>query len=297
LAREICEKTGIHLGEIDVGHFADGEVKVIVKENVRGDDAFIIQSTSTPVNDNLMELLIIADALRRASAKRVTAVIPYYGYGRQDRKTRGREPITAKLVANLITEAGVDRVLTMDLHAPQIQAFFDLPLDHLTAVPLMSRYFNEKRIPNPVIVAPDVGGVTRARLLAEAMSAPMAIVDKRRPEPNVAEVLNIIGKVSGKTAIIIDDMIDTGGSIVGVTKALLEQGAASVSACCSHPVFSGTAIERLAAAPLEEIVVTNTIPLAADHGCAKLKVLSVAPLLGEAVTRIHMDMSVSELFR
>jgi ribose-phosphate pyrophosphokinase len=297
LAREICEQTGIHLGEIEVTGFSDGEVRVLIKENVRGDDVFVVQSSSTPVNRNLMELLIIMDAMKRASAKRVTAVIPYYGYGRQDRKTRGREPITAKLVANLITVAGADRVLTMDLHASQIQGFFDLPVDHLTAVPILAGYFLKKSLPAPVIVAPDVGGVTRARTIAELIAAPIAIADKRRPEPNVSEVLNIIGKVEGKTAIIIDDMIDTAGSISQIAVALLAKGAKAVYGCCSHAVLSGPAIERLKKAPLEEVVVTNTVPLPAGCDCAKIKVLSVAPLMGEAIARIHMDMSVSELFR
>lgn len=297
LAKNISEKAGIHLGEIEVSHFSDGEIKVIVKESVRGDDVFVIQSTSTPVNEHLMELLIIIDAMKRASARRVTAVIPYYGYGRQDRKTRGREPITAKLVANLIDVAGADRVLTMDLHAPQIQGFFDLPLDHLTAVPLLAKYFASKNIPDPVVIAPDVGGVTRARMMAEQLGCPIAIVDKRRPEPNVAEVLNIIGDFIGKTAIIIDDMVDTAGSIVQITNKLLEKGARSVYGCCTHPVLSGPAVERINKCPIEELVVTDTIPVVSPLECPKIKVLSVAPLMGEAIVRIHMDMSVSELFR
>lgn len=297
LAGRIAEKAGIHLGEIEVAHFSDGEVKVIIKESVRGDDVYVVQSTCSPVNNNLMELLIIVDAIRRASARRITVVIPYYGYGRQDRKTRGREPITAKLVANLVGVAGANRVLTMDLHAPQIQGFFDLPLDHLTAVPLMAKYFSSLNLPDPVVVSPDVGGVTRARVMAEQLGSPIVIVDKRRPETNIAEVLNIIGDFGGKTAIIIDDMVDTAGSIVQVAAALLANGARSVYGCCTHPVLSGPAIERINRSPLEELVVTDTIPVVSPLECPKINVLSVAPIIGEAIVRIHMDMSVSELFR
>jgi len=297
LAKEICDQTGIHLGEMSVSAFSDGEVKVIVKENVRGDDVFIVQPTSTPVNNSLMELLIIMDAMRRASAKRITAVIPYYGYGRQDRKTRGREPITAKLVANLIDKAGADRVLTIDLHASQIQGFFDLPVDHLTAIPILAQYFAKKQILEPIVIAPDVGGVTRARMMAELITAPIAIVDKRRSEPNVSEVLHIIGEIDGKTAVIVDDMIDTAGSVSEISRVLLDWGAAAVYACCSHPVLSGPAIDRLNDSAIREVVVTNTVPLPQGRPCPKIKVLSVAPILGEAIARIHMDMSVSELFR
>ncbi|MDP2856837.1 MAG: ribose-phosphate pyrophosphokinase [Bacillota bacterium] len=297
LAKEICEQTGIHLGEISVSAFSDGEIKVIIKENVRGDDVFIVQPTSTPVNNNLMELLIIIDAMKRSSAKRITAVVPYYGYGRQDRKTRGREPITAKLVANLIDVAGADRVLTMDLHASQIQGFFDLPVDHLTAMPILAQYFAKKQIPEVIVIAPDVGGVTRARMMAELIAAPIAIVDKRRPEPNVSEALHIIGEIDGKTAIIVDDMIDTAGSVSEISRVLLDHGAAAVYACCSHPVLSGPAIDRLNDSAIKEIIVTNTVPLPQGCSCPKIKVLSVAPILGEAIARIHMDMSVSELFR
>jgi len=297
LAREICDQTGIHLGEVSVSAFSDGEVKVIVKENVRGDDVFILQPTSSPVNNNLMELLIIIDAMRRASAKRITAVIPYYGYGRQDRKTRGREPITAKLVANLIDKAGADRVLTIDLHASQIQGFFDLPVDHLTAIPILAQYFAKKQIPDPIVIAPDVGGVTRARMMAELITAPIAIVDKRRSEPNVSEVLHIIGEIEGKTAIIVDDMIDTAGSVSEISRVLLDRGVAGVYACCSHPVLSGPAIDRINDSAIREVVVTNSIALPQGRACPKIRVLSVAPILGEAIARIHMDMSVSELFR
>jgi ribose-phosphate pyrophosphokinase len=297
LASEISAKAGIHLGDMEVSQFSDGESKVIIKESVRGDDVFIVQSTARPPNTSLMELLIIIDAMRRASAARITVVIPYYGYGRQDRKTRGREPITAKLVANLIAVAGADRVLTMDLHVPQIQGFFDLPLDHLSAVPLLAQHVSDLGLPDPVVIAPDVGGVTRARTMAELISAPIAIVDKRRPEPNVSEVLNIIGEFEGKTAIIIDDMIDTAGSIVQTAQALMERGAKAVYGYCTHPVLSGKAIQRIESSCLQEVVVTNTIPLPAGCTSSKIRVLSVASLLGEAIIRIHMDMSVSELFR
>lgn len=298
LAAEIAEVLQLRMGEIEVGRFANGEIRIIVKENVRGSDVFIIQSICTPVNDSLVELLIMIDAMRRASAGRITAVIPHYGYARQDRKTRGREPITAKLVANLLTTAGVDRVLTVDLHAGQIQGFFDIPVDHLSAAPILADYFHEKRLEDAVVVAPDLGGVARARDLAQKIGASLAIVDKRRPEPGMAEVMNIIGKVQGKVAIMVDDIIDTGGTIVLGAQAILERGAREVYTCCTHPVFSGDAVARLEASVLKEVVVTNTIPVPpsrCDGG--KIKVLSVARLLGEAILRIHEDRSVSELFR
>ncbi|MGE5484185.1 MAG: ribose-phosphate diphosphokinase [Ignavibacteriales bacterium] len=296
LAGEIAGYLGMRPGKIDLGTFANGEIKVVINENVRGHDVFVVQSTCSPVNDNLMELLIIIDALIRASARRITAVIPYYGYARQDRKTRGREPITAKLVANLITKAGAGRVLTMDLHAGQIQGFFDLPVDHLSAAPILSEYFVRKGLEDVVVVSPDLGSVARARDMAHKLKAGIAIVDKRRPEPNVAEVMNIIGKVEGKTAILIDDMIDTAGSVCQAGAALMERGAKEVFACCTHPVLSPPAMERIEKSPIREVVVTNTIPL--GNGCAskKMTVLSVAKLLGEAISRIHDDLSVSELF-
>jgi len=296
LAREIAAQLGIPLGEIEVGRFSNGEIKVIVNENVRGSDAFVIQPTSSPVNDNLMELLIIIDALRRASASRITAVIPFYGYARQDRKTRGREPITAKLVANLITTAGAGRVLTMDLHAGQIQGFFDIPVDHLIAVPLLAEHFARKNLQDVVVVSPDFGSVTRARDMAERLKVPIAIVDKRRPEPNVAEVMNIIGRVEGKTVILVDDIIDTAGTIVLAAQALMERGAKEVYACGTHAVLSGPAIERLEASPIKELVVTNTIALKPEQKIAKIKVISVARILGEAIIRIHEGLSVSKLF-
>jgi ribose-phosphate pyrophosphokinase len=296
LSNEICDCIGVTPGAIDVGRFSDGEIKVIINENVRGSDAFVVQPTSAPSNENLMELLMIIDALRRASADRITAVIPYYGYARQDRKTRGREPITAKLVANLLVTAGVDRILTMDLHAGQIQGFFDIPVDHLTAVSLMARYFGSRDLTNCVIVSPDAGSIPRARDMAERLDLPVAFIDKRRPEPNVAEVMNIVGDVSGKRAILLDDMIDTGGSLMEASKALKKMGAVSVSACATHAVFSGAAKQNLEQAGFEELVVTNTIPIEKDIQ-PLVKVLSVAPMLGEAMIRIHEGRSVSEMFR
>ncbi len=296
LSQEIARYIGIELSLAQVTHFSDGEIYVEIKESVRGADVFIVQPTCWPVSDHLMELLIMADALRRASARRITAVLPYYGYARQDRKTRGRAPITAKLVANLITTSGIRRILTMDLHAGQIQGFFDLPVDHLPGVPILAQYFLQLQLKNVVVVSPDLGGVTRARELAERIKAPIAIVDKRRPEPNVAEVMNIVGKVRGKKVIIIDDMIDTGGTIKQAVVALKEAGAEEIYVCCTHPVLSGPARQRLMEAPVEEIIVTNTIPILPEKMLDRIKVLSVAPLLGEAIIRIHKDLSVSELF-
>ena len=296
LAAEICEHVGVTEGAIEVGRFSNGEIKVIINENVRGTDVFVVQPTCNPVNDNLMELLIIIDALRRASASRITAVMPCYGYARQDRKTRGREPITAKLVANLLVTAGVNRILTMDLHAGQIQGFFDIPVDHLTAVPLLSDYFKGQGLTDVVVVSPDAGGIARVRDMAERLGAPVAFIDKRRPEPNVAEVMNIVGKVSGKNAILLDDIIDTGGSIVQAAKALRAKGAASVMACATHPVFSGKAPEKLPEAQLSQLVVTNTIPIA-DSMKSMVEVISVAQLLGDAIVRIHEGRSISTMFR
>ncbi len=296
LVGEIAGYLDMQPGRIDLGTFANGEIKVVVNENVRGHDAFVVQSTCAPVNDYLMELLIIIDALVRASARRITAVIPYYGYARQDRKTRGREPITAKLVANLITKAGAGRVLTMDLHAGQIQGFFDVPVDHLSAGPILSEYFVQKGLEDVVVVSPDLGSVARARDMAHKLKAGIAIVDKRRPEPNVAEVMNIIGKVDGKVAILIDDMIDTAGSVCEAAAALVKRGAREVYAGCTHAVLSPPAMERIEKSPLKEVVVTNTIPLSDACASKKIKVLSVAKLLGEAISRIHDDLSVSELF-
>ncbi|HEY8346258.1 MAG TPA: ribose-phosphate pyrophosphokinase [Symbiobacteriaceae bacterium] len=296
LARAIAEHMGIELGDMNVGRFSNGEIRVDINESVRGADCFVVSSGADPINENLMELLIIGDALRRASARRITAVLPHYPYARQDRKARGREPITAKLVANLISTAGFRRVLTIDLHAAQIQGFFDIPVDHLNAVPLLAEYFRHLNRENLVVVSPDTGGVPRARSLAERLGVGLAIIDKRRPEPNVAEVMNIIGDVKGKTAIMIDDMIDTAGTIVTGAHRLLEMGATEVYAACTHPVFSGQAYQRLAESPFREIVVTDTIPVKRELLGDRLKVVSVAPLLAKAIIRIHEDLSVSKIF-
>ncbi len=294
LAEEISSYLGIELGKSHVQNFSDGETNITIDESVRGCDVFIVQSTCAPVNDNLMELLIMIDAMRRASARRITAVIPYYGYARQDRKSRGREPITAKLVANLIVKAGADRVLTMDLHAQQIQGFFDIPVDHLMGVPILADYYKGLNIEDLVVVSPDMGGVTRARSLATRLGVPLAIIDKRRPMPNVSEIMNIIGDINGKNVIMIDDIIDTAGTITNGAAALIERGAKSVYVSCTHPILSGPAYERLQNAPIKEIVTTNTIPTTKPMD--KLTVLSVAPLMGEAILRIHNDASVSEMF-
>jgi ribose-phosphate pyrophosphokinase len=296
LAESICSHIGVPLGNADVSHFSDGEIKVIINENVRGSDAFVVQSTCGPVNDNLMELLILIDALKRASADRITAVIPYYGYARQDRKTRGREPITAKLVANLLTNAGVNRVLAVDLHSGQIQGFFDIPLDHLTANRLLCDYLKTKDLTDCVIVSPDAGSIPRARDMAEHLNLPVAFVDKRRPEPNMVEVMNVVGKVAGHHAIILDDMIDTGGSLLQAANALRKLGAKSVTACATHGIFSGLARANMEKANFRELVVTDTIPIDASIA-PMVKVLSVAPILGDAIIRIHEGHSVSEMFR
>lgn len=297
LAHEIADHLGLPVGDCEVTKFKNGEIQVIVNESVRGDDVYVMQPTCYPANDTLMELLILIDALRRASARRITAVIPFYGYARQDRKTRGREPITAKLVANLITVAQADRILTMDLHAGQIQGFFDIPVDHLTALPLLGEYLAAKNLGEVVVVSPDVGGTTRARNLADRIGATFGVIEKRRPRPNVSEIMTIIGEVRGRTVILVDDIIDTGGSIAQGAEALIKEGAKAVYACCSHAVFSGNAIERLVKAPIEEIVVTNTIPATIPPSAAgRIKVLSVAPLLAEAIMRIHEDLSVSKMF-
>ena len=296
LAKEIAKNLGIAPGNSVVNTFSDGEIQVKINESVRGADVFLVQPLCYPVNDNLMELLIMMDALKGASAHRITAVVPYYGYARQDRKVRSRDPITAKLVADLITAAGADRVLTMDLHAGQIQGFFDFPVDHLMAVPILAEYFNKMGMEDLAVVSPDLGGVTRARELANRLGASIAIIDKRRPEPNVAEVMNIIGSVKGKTVIMTDDIIDTGGTITLGAQALLERGAKTVYACCTHPVLSGPAIERIEKSCIKELIVTNTIPLREDKKIDKIKVLSVAPLFAAAINRIHENLSVSTLF-
>lgn len=296
LAKEICDEIGIPLGDSEVLQFSDGEIRVLLNESVRGCDVFIVQSTSNPVNDHLMELLIFVDALKRTSAKSINVVIPYYGYARQDRKARSRDPITAKLVANLIQSAGAHRMISMDLHAMQIQGFFDIPVDHMLGVPILAKYFIEKQLENVVVVSPDHGGVVRARRLADFLNAPLAIIDKRRPEPNVSEVMNIIGDVEGKTAILIDDMIDTAGTIVLAADALKKKNVKAVYACCTHPVLSGPAMRRIDEAGIEELIVTNTIPHDPAVATKKMQVLSVAPLLGEAIIRIHEEISISKLF-
>jgi len=296
LAQEIAEHVGLALGECTVERFMDGEVQLTLGESVRGSNVFVVQPTSAPVNEHLMELLIMVDALKRASAKAINVVIPYYGYARQDRKARARDPITAKLVADLLQRAGANRVICMDLHAGQIQGFFDIPLDHLVGMPILANYFLAKQIFNPVVVSPDMGGVTRARAFAERLGAPLAIIDKRRPDVNIAEVMNIIGDIDGKTAIIIDDMIDTGGTITAGARALLDRGALGVYACCIHPVLSGNGVERLQSSEIIEVVVTNTISLPDAKRIEKIKVLSVAELMAEAIIRVHTHRSISQLF-
>lgn len=296
LAEEIANHLGIPLGKSLVDRFSDGEIQVKIGESVRGTDVYVVQPTSNPANDHLMELLIMIDAFKRASALSITAVIPYYGYARQDRKIRARDPITAKLIADLISAAGSNRVLTMDLHAGQIQGYFNFPVDHLLGVPIFAEYYKKKNLDNLVVVSPDMGGVTRARELADRLNAPMAIIDKRRPEPNVAEIMNIIGKVQGKTVVMTDDIIDTGGTITQGAQALFERGAKEIYVCCTHPVLSGPAIKRISESPIKELVVTNTIPLRDECKIDKIKVLSVAPLFADAIKRIHKHMSVSELF-
>ncbi|HEK9103444.1 ribose-phosphate pyrophosphokinase [Bacillus pseudomycoides] len=296
LAEQIAKHIGVGLGKCSVDRFSDGEVQINIEESIRGCDVFIIQSTSFPVNEHIMELLIMIDALKRASAKTINIVIPYYGYARQDRKARSREPITSKLVANLLETAGATRVITLDLHAPQIQGFFDIPIDHLMGVPILSDYFETKGLKDIVIVSPDHGGVTRARKMADRLKAPIAIIDKRRPRPNVAEVMNIIGNIEGKTAILIDDIIDTAGTITLAANALVENGASEVYACCTHPVLSGPAIERIQNSNIKELVVTNSIVLPEEKKIDKVHELSVAPLIGEAIIRVYEEESVSVLF-
>jgi ribose-phosphate pyrophosphokinase len=297
LATEIADYLGIAVGNATATHFSDGEISVAIDESVRGVDVFVVQPTCTPGNENLMELLIMIDAFRRASASRINAVIPYYGYARQDRKSRARDPITAKLVANLIVEAGAQRVVAVDLHATQLQGFFDIPVDHLPGVPTIAEYFRSSGLgSDAVVLSPDVGGVTRARDLAAKLGCPLAIVDKRRPAPNVSEVMNVIGDVEDKSVIIVDDIIDTAGTVCTAAEVMMDKGAREVYACCTHPVFSGPAVERLAKAPLKEIVVTNTIPINGDKKLPNMTILSIAPLVGEAILRIHEDLSVSKLF-
>lgn len=296
LAQEIAQEIGTTLGKCTVSTFSDGEIQINIEESIRGCDVYVIQSTSTPVNHHIMELLIMIDALKRASARTVNIVMPYYGYARQDRKARSREPITAKLVANLLEVSGADRVLTLDLHAPQIQGFFDVPIDHLQGVPILAEYFKQKSLEDVVVVSPDHGGVTRARRMADRLKAPLGIIDKRRPRPNVAEVMNIIGEVEGKTAILIDDIIDTAGTIKIAADALIEKGAKEVYACCTHAVLSGPAIERIEQSKIRELVITNTIKIDEEKRIDKITELSVAPLIAQAIIRIHELKSVSILF-
>ncbi|WP_314064005.1 ribose-phosphate diphosphokinase [uncultured Vagococcus sp.] len=298
LAEKIADAVGVELGKSSVSQFSDGEIQINIEESIRGDHVYLIQSTSYPVNDNLMELLIMIDALKRASAKTINVVMPYYGYARQDRKARSREPITAKLVANMLTAAGATRVLTLDLHAVQIQGFFDIPVDHLMAAPLLADYFITHGYvgDDTVVVSPDHGGVTRARKLAEFLKAPIAIIDKRRPKANVAEVMNIIGNVDGKKCIIIDDMIDTAGTITLAAKALKEAGAVEVLASCTHPVLSGPAMERLQDSPIEKVIVTDSIYLPEENRIEKIEEVSVGALIGDAIKRIHENKPVSPLF-
>jgi ribose-phosphate pyrophosphokinase len=296
LAKAIADQIEISLGEGEVKRFRDGEITVRIGESVRGADIFVIQPTCAPANEHLMELLVMIDAMKRASAKRITAVVPYYGYARQDRKTRPRDPITAKLVANLITTAGADRILTIDLHSGAIQGFFDIPVDHMTAVPLLAEHYAARGTEDLVVVSPDMGGVTRARELAGRLHVPLAIIDKRRPQPNVAEIMNIIGDIKGKTCVMVDDIIDTAGTISRGAQALLDHGAKQVYACCTHPVFSGPALENLEKSPLAEVLVCDTIPLPPEKQIPKIKICSVAELIANAIIRIHEDLSISTLF-
>lgn len=299
LAANIAGILGIPVGESAVGTFSDGEISVNISETVRGTDVFVIQSTNSPVNDNLMELLIMIDAFKRASAGRITAVIPYYGYARQDRKAKARDPITAKLVADLLTAAGTNRVLTMDLHASQIQGYFNIPVDHLLGTPILAKYYIQKGFREDdevVVVSPDLGSVTRARKFADKLHAPIAIIDKRRPRANVSEIMNVIGDIKDKKVILVDDLIDTAGTITNGADALIKLGAREVYACCTHAVLSGPAIKRLQESKVKELVMLNTIDLTEDKMIDKFKILSVAPVFAEAIKRIYEDISVSKLF-
>ncbi len=297
LAQEICQALGMELGRAMVRQFSDGEIYLQIKENVRGEDVFIIQPTCTPVERNLMELLLMMDALKRASAERITAVLPYYGYARQDRKDKPRVPISARLVAALLETAGANRLLTLDLHAAQIQGFFDIPVDHLFAMPVLIEYFKALNIPDMTVVSPDAGGVERARAFAKRLSSPLAIIDKRRDEANVAEVMNVVGDVGGRNCLLVDDLIDTAGTLVKGAQALLNKGAASVSACATHAVLSGPAVSRIEASSLQQVVFTNSIPLSKEAKKShRIKSLSIAKLLAEAIRSIHEETSVSVLF-
>ncbi len=298
-AKAMADQLGLEIGKSEVGTFSDGEIFVNIGETVRGSDVFVVQSTCNPVNNNIMELLIMIDAFKRASAGRITAVMPYFGYARQDRKAKARDPISAKLVADLIASAGADRVLTMDLHAPQIQGFFNVPVDHLVGAPILSKYYKEKfkgLEGETVVVSPDLGSVTRARNFAQKIDVPIAIIDKRRPKANVSEVMNIIGDIKDKNVILVDDMIDTAGTITNGANALVERGAKKVYACCTHGVLSGPALERIEASAISELVMLDTVPLTEDKKIDKIKVLTAAPVFGEAIRRIYEDVSVSTLF-
>lgn len=297
LAKEIAEHLGIELIAAQVGHFNNGEIQVMISESIRGKDIFIIQPTCQPVNENLMELLIMTDACKRASAHSVTAVVPYYAYARQDRKTRGREPISAKLVANLMHTAGMDRVVTVDLHAGQIQGFFDIPVDHLAAAPAMAEYFKEQKLEHVVVVSPDLGGVTRARKMADLLDSGIAIVEKRRPRPGCAEVMNLIGEVKGKTCIMIDDMVDTAGSLCEGAKALKRMGAKEVYACCTHGILTDPAVQRINDSAIKKLIITNTIPLPPEKKSNKIVCISLAPMLAEFIDCIYNNGSVSKLFK
>ncbi|MEH7332534.1 ribose-phosphate diphosphokinase [Neobacillus drentensis] len=296
LASEMAQLLSCELGRCSVKRFADGEIQISIEESVRGSDVFLVQSTSEPNNEHIMELLIMIDALKRASARTINVVMPYYSYARQDRKARSREPITAKLIANLLETAGANRVITLDFHAVQTQGFFDIPVEHLTGIPILTEYFEKKELDDIVIVAPHNGGVVRARKMATLLNVPLALIDRRRPEHDVSEIMNIIGNIEGKNAIIIDDLIDTAGTITSGAKALKEKGAKAVFACCTHPVFSGPAIERIENSPIEELVVTNTIELPEAKMISKITALSVAPLLVEAIDRVHNEKAVTPLF-
>ena len=296
LANKIAKHIGVPLGKMELSSFSDKEMYVRINENIRGKDVFLIQPTSPPANENLMELLIMIDAFQRASARRITAVISYYGYGRQDRKDEPRVPITAKLVANLVTTAGADRVLAIDLHAAQIQGFFDIKVDHLFAAPVFVDYFISKNLKNLVILSPDMGGIRRARAYANRLDASLAVIDKRRTGANKAEVLNVVGKVKGKQILIVDDMIDTGGTLIAAVRALIKKGVQEIYVSATHPILSGSAYEMIESSSLKELVVTDTIPLKQGKAKTKIRVLSVAPLLGEAIRRIHENRSVSSLF-
>lgn len=296
LAQEVAEHMGIELSKSTVTKFSDGEISVSIWESIRGKDCFIIQSTCNPVNDNLMEILIMTDALKRASANSVTAVIPYYGYARQDRKAKARDPITSKLVANMITAAGVDRVITMDLHASQEQGFFDIPVDHMLGQPLLTDYFKLKELDDLVIVSPDHGSVTRARNMAKPFNVPIAIIDKRRPEPNKSEIMNIIGDIVGKNCVILDDMIDTAGTICNAAKALMDLGANSVYACATHGILSGPALERIEASPIKEMVLLNTIPIPEEKKIKKITLLSTGHIFAETISRVYSNKPISVMF-